>query len=72
VKKSIIASLIALLLSSCGSLKKKEVGPYGDKRSNWEKFRSYEEERYDEWVNKMTDPDGHRRREDIHSKKKNP
>jgi len=72
VKHLIIANLICLLLSSCGAFKKEEVGPYGDNRSNWEKFRSYEEERYDDWVNKLTDPEGHKRRKEIHSKKKNP
>lgn len=72
MKPSIIASLIALLLPSCGSFKKEEVGPYGDKRSKWEKFRSYEEERYDGWIDKMTDPEAHRRQKEIHSNKKNP
>lgn len=73
MKHLIIANLICLLLSSCGAFKEKEeVGPYGDHRSNWEKFRSYENERYDGWVQKLTDPEGYRLRKDIHSKKKNP
>jgi hypothetical protein len=72
VKHLIIASLLGLLLSSCGTFKKEEVGPYGDKRSNWEKFRSYEEENYDDWWHKMTSPTNHRRKKEIHGNKKNP
>lgn len=72
VKPLIIASLIALLLSSCGGLRKKEIGPYGDKRSRWEKFKSYEEERYDDWADKWMHRDAYKRRKANAGNKENP
>ena len=65
VKPFIIAILLPLLLSSCGIFKKKEeVGPYGDNRSRWEKVRTYEEDRYDNWADKWMHRDQYKRRKD--------
>ena len=73
MKRIILASLFATLLSSCGVFgEKKEVGPYGDKRSSFEKLSTYEDERYDDWVDKMRDPKAHKRNEANRAKKQNP
>ena len=70
--KIIIASLAATLLSSCGLFKKKEVGPYGDQRSRWQKIKSYEEEHYYNWAEKVMHRDEYKRRKNSPVQKKNP
>lgn len=65
MKAIITAALLALLLSSCGLFKeKKEVGPYGDNRSRWEKLRTYEEDRYDDVAYKWKHREQHKRRKE--------
>jgi hypothetical protein len=72
VKTLLTASLATLLLSSCGSLKKEEVGPYGDQRSDWKKFWQSEEERSGDWADKWMHADEHKRRKHSTVDKLNP
>jgi hypothetical protein len=73
VKRIIIASLLATFLSGCGVFgKKKEVGPYGDKRTRMEKLRTYEEDRYDDWADKWMHREEYKRRKHSTVEKKNP
>ncbi|MFT4550426.1 MAG: hypothetical protein ACI9UA_004347 [Pseudoalteromonas tetraodonis] len=73
VKAILTASLVVLLLPSCGLFKKKEeIGPYGDNRSRWQKLRTYEEERYDGWADKWMHREEYKRRKAAEGKKRNP
>jgi hypothetical protein len=72
VKQIISATLVALLLPSCGLFNKKEVGPYGDNRSSWEKIRDYEKDHADDWSDKMMHREEYRRRKNSAVDKMNP
>lgn len=65
VKAILTATVFALLLPSCGLFKENEdVGPYGDKRSRWEKLRTYEEDRYDDVADRWMHREQHQRRKE--------
>ena len=72
VKSIISACLFAIFFSSCGVFKKKEVGPYGDQRSRWQKMWDFEEEHYDGWAEKVMHRDEYKRRKKSPVVKRNP
>ena len=74
VKRALIIGILPILLTGCGLFKKdEEVGPYGDQRSGWEKLRTYEEDRYDDWADKWMHREEYQfRKRRMEGKKKNP